>query len=471
MKSIVILFLSAIWIFFWLSPASAEGGKAATEDQASIVAEARIIAEAYYKLGWFSGSVLLAKDGHPIYQASFGMADRDSEIANHQDTKYNLGSIIKNYTAVLVLQQVENGAISLDDKLESFDLGFPSNVASKITVDHLLHHRSGFADIFTAEYRENQLAFDTIAKRLELLKDAPLLFEPGSERRYSNYGYVVLGAILENVTGKSFASLLQQCIFDRLGLEDSIYPYRASAKNQSLRYTFNYAGEQVFVGVTEHHGPDGGIEATAADVLSFFRAVFYSDKLLSPRKGAIREYFTIDEKHWDAFGGGAGVSAAAELDLVNNYEIIVLANSDNLVAEEITGRIYSFVVSGTYDPIVLPPHVYAWKRYQEMGADSFQSNFMGRYETDGYTQFIGQTLNNLGMSLLKASRWDEALDIFNTLAELFPDAPQVYDSLAFAFLSMGDTEMAARTFRKAIALQPDFSSDYDSNNYSDDESI
>jgi CubicO group peptidase (beta-lactamase class C family) len=470
MKNIVIWFGSAISIFFWLTPASAVGEETATEDQASIIAEARVIAEAYYKFGWFSGSVLLARDGNPIYQASFGMADRESETANHQRTKYNLGSIMKNYTAVLVLQQVENGAISLDDKLESFDLGFPPDVASKISVDHLLHHRSGFADIFIAEYRENQLAFDTIAKRLELLKDAPLLFEPGSEDHYSNYGYVVLGAILENVTSKSFETLLQQNIFDRLGLEDSVYPYRVNTTNQSLRYTFNYAGEQVLVGVTEHHGPDGGIEATAADVLTFYRAVFHSDKLLSPSRDAIREYFTIDEKHWDAFGGGAGVSAAAELDLINNYEIIVLANSDNLVAEEITGRIYSYIESGSYDPIILPPHVYAWKRYQEMGAESFKSDFVDRYKSDGYTQFIGRTLNELGMSLLKASRWNEALDIFNTLAGLFPDAPQVYDSLAFAFLSMGDTETAAQTFRKAIVLQSDFSSDYDSNDYGEDES-
>ena len=75
-----------------------------------------------------------------------------------------------------------------------------------------------------------------------------MLFEPGTERRYSNYGYIVLGAILQKATGQSFASLLQENIFDRLKLEDSVYPYRNDTPNQSLRYTFNYAGEQAFVG-------------------------------------------------------------------------------------------------------------------------------------------------------------------------------------------------------------------------------
>jgi len=461
-------FASAICMIFGLIMLVPGEARPAAQDQASVVAEARTIVDFYYELGWFSGSVLLAKDGQPVYQASFGMANRGAATPNHQDTKYNLGSIMKHYTAVLVLQQVESGAISLDDKLEAFDLGLPPDAASKITIRHLLRHRSGLADIFTAEYRENQLAFKTISEKLELLKDVPLLFEPGSEYHYSNYGYVVLGAILEKVTGKPFETLLQKNIFDRLKLEDSVYPYRAESADQSLRYTFNYAGEQVLVGVTEHHGPDGGIESTAADVLTFYRALFYSDKLLSHKDDAFREYFTTDDEYWGAFGGGAGVSTAAELDLKSNYQIIVLANTDQLVAEEISGRIYSYIRSGSYDPIALPPQVYAWDRYQEMGAEAFKSDFMARYKSDGYTQFVGRTLNELGMSLLDAKKWDEAFDIFGTLAGLFPEAPQVYDSLAYAHLRKGNAEKANQTFRKALALQSDFSSDYSSDNYGTD---
>ena len=458
-------FALAILMIFGLMMPVAGQTKPAAPDLATLVAEARKIINSYYELGWFSGSVLLAKDGRPIYQVSLGMAKREAATPNRQDTRYNLGSIMKHYTAVLVLQQLESGAISLDDKLEAFDLGFPPNTASKITIRHLLRHRSGFADIFTAEYRENQLAFKTISEKLDLLRGAPLLFEPGSEYHYSNYGYVVLGAILEKVTGRSFETLLQQNIFDRLELEDSVYPYRADAANQSLRYTFNYAGEQVLVGVTEHHSPDGGIESTAADVLTFFRALFYSDQLLSGEMDAIREFFSMDGDYWGSFGGGAGVSTAVELDLKNNYEIVVLANTDQLVAEKISGRIYSYIKSGSYDPIVLPPHVYAWNVYQEVGAETFSSDFMARYKSDGYTQFIGRTLNDLGMSLVDATKWDEAFDIFGALAGLFPEAPQVYDSLAHAYSRKGDAEKAEQIFKKALALQSDFSSDYSSDNY------
>lgn len=454
-------------IFGLMMPVSGDAGPMA-QDRASIVTEAHTIIDSYSELGWFSGSALLAKDGQPIYQASNGIANRKTATPNHQDTKYNLGSIVKHYTAVLVLQQVESGAVSLDDKLESFDLGFPPDVAGKITVRHLLRHRSGFADVFTAEYRENQLAFETIAEKLELLKDAPLLFEPGSEYHYSNYGYVILGAILEKVTGESFATLLQENIFDPLQLDESVYPYRADVANQSLRYTFNHAGEQVLVGVTEHHGPDGGIESTTADVLSFYRALFYSDKLLSHENDAIREYFAVDGEHWSAFGGGAGVSTAVELDLKNNYQIVILANTDQLVAEEMSGRIHSYIQSGSYDPIALPPHVYAWKVYQDMGPDPFSSDFAERYKSDGYTQFVGRTLNELGMSLLDAEKWEDAFNIFGALAGLFPEAPEAYDSLAYAYLRKGDVEDARQIFNKALSLQPDFLSDYSSNNYGAD---
>jgi CubicO group peptidase (beta-lactamase class C family) len=447
-----------------ISPVTAEAGPS-PEDSDPIATEARTIIDAYRELGWFSGSVLIAKSGQPIYQASVGLANRELAKPNRHDTRFNLGSIIKNFTAVLVLQQVERGVIGLDDSLDSYELGFPGDTASKITVRQLLNHRSGLPDVFTSAYRENPLSFRTIADKLALLQDAPLLFEPGTERRYSNYGYVVLGAILQKATGQSFASLLQENIFDRLKLEHSVYPYSNDTSNQSLRYTFNYAGEQTFVGVTEHHSPDGGIESTVTDVLTFYRALFYGDELLSHQESTMGEYFPYDGEYWAAFGGGAGVSAAVELDLKNDYQIVVLANTDGLIAEEISGRVYSYIQTGTYDPIKLPPIVFAWNKYRDIGPETFNSEFQASYELAGYSQFIGRTLNELGMSLVNDSEWADAFNVFGTLVELFPEAPQAYDSLAYAHFRAGDTETAREIFSKALTLQPAFSSDYSTENY------
>lgn len=447
-----------------MSPVAA-GAVEPDRDDRAIVAEARAIVDAYEALGWFSGSVLLAKHGAPIYEAAVGLANREAAVPNALDTRYNLGSIMKNFTAVLVLQQVERGVIGLDDDLHSFGLGFPAETARKITVRHLLSHRSGFPGAFPPEYQENPLAFGTIAEKLSLLRDAPLLFEPGTEGRYSNYGYVVLGAILEEATGESFAALLRKNIFEPLKLRDAVYPYREGAARQSLRYSFNYAKEQVFVGVTEHHGPDGGIESTVADVLAFYRALFHGDALLSRDGPAISAYFPVDGEYWASFGGGAGVSAAVELDLEGDYQVVVLANTDGLVAEEISGRIYSFIRTGAYDAVALPPVVFAWEQYLDMGPEAFSSKFLASYESAGYSQFVGRTLNELGMSLVNDAKWDDAFNVLGTLVTSFPEAPQAYDSLAYAHFRAGDAELARKAFSMALERQPGFASDYSSDNY------
>ena len=227
--------------------------KAAELEQ--IVSKADEIANAYHQMGWFSGSILLAQNGKVFHNKAYGFSNRGSKLKNTKDTRYNLGSIAKNFTAVLLLQQVEKGVLGLDDKLARFSLGFPKQVADKITLRHLLTHRSGFNDIFTAAYRDNPLAFDTLDKKLLLLRDAPLRFEPGSDYHYSNYGYIVLGKVLEKVTGKGFEMLLKEHIFKRLQMSDSTLDVNPSDTHQSLRYSFNYAGElKLCVGIKEHPG-------------------------------------------------------------------------------------------------------------------------------------------------------------------------------------------------------------------------
>ena len=196
-----------------------------------------------------------------------------------------------------------------------------------------------------------------------------------------------------------------------------------------------------------------------------YRTLFYGDELFSRKGATIRVYFPVDGEYWAAFGGGTGVSAAVELDLKNDYQIIVLANTDGLVAEEISGRIYSYIQNGSYDPIMLPPVVFAWNMYRDMGAEAFESDFLASYESAGYSQFIGRTLNELGMSLVNDAKWTDAFNVFGTLRELFPEAPQAYDSLAYAHYRAGDVKKARETFAMALELDPAFASDYSSDNY------
>lgn len=423
------------------------------------------IAIQYQEMGWFSGNVLITKDGKEVFSSSYGFQDIEKELRNRTQSRFNLGSIMKDFTKVLILKQVEAGKLKLSDKLITFELGFKQLHAEKITIEHLLNHRAGFADIFVAEYRENQLAFDTLDKKLKLLIDTPLLFEPDSDYKYSNYGYVVLGVILEKVTGQSFEKLLANNIFNPAGMSSTTFKPMNYHEHQSIRYTYKYNNTLKRVGVTEHPSPDGGIESTVIDVQQFYRALFYTDKLLKNSDHTNRKSFAMDGSHWAAYGGGLGVSAAVEVDLENGYEIVVLANTDHLIAERISGRILSFIQNGKYEPIKQFEKNFAFEYYQTNGPKGFVKHFKRTYRENGYKQFIGRTINELGMELLKSESWTAAFDMFKYLISLFPDAPQVYDSLAFAYLSKGDFEMAKSTFRKSLAIKSDFKSDYASDNY------
>jgi CubicO group peptidase (beta-lactamase class C family) len=428
--------------------------------------ESKRIVHQYVDMGWFSGTVLVAKNGQVIYEDVFGYSDVIKGTKNTLKTRYNLGSILKNYTAVLALQLVESKRLDLNDNLAKFDLGFPSNIANKITVYHLLAHQSGFGDVFTAEYRSDSLAYDTIQKKLSLRMNKPLEFEPGTETRYSNYGYIVLGAIMEQVTNKTYAQLLEGNILKRLGLANFHYTQYENAENLSQKYSYNYEGKQIYVGDTERPSPDGGLETGVYDTLNFYRALFHGDTLLSSSSIAtLREVSGMSADSWHSFGGGTGVSAAVEVDFTSGLEIIVLANTDKIVAERISGRIFQFARSGTYPPIRLEPRVFTYKFYSKVGSDHFNQHFSEEYKNAGYTTFKGRIVNEVGMALLADKRYSTAIDMFNALVKLYPNAPGVYDSLAWGYMQQGERKKALEAFAKAKALDASYESSYSSNNY------
>jgi len=422
-------------------------------------------ARAYADLGWFSGSLLLAKGGEPFFQQSYGLADIGTEAPNTPGTLFNLGSVAKHYTAVLVLQQVERGALSLDDTIDRFGVDLPKSIAEKVTVLHLLRHRAGFRDIFTPEYMADPLAYDTLDKKIRILQGRPLLFEPGSEYRYSNYGYIILGAILEKLTEESYEQLLKQNIFQPLGLKESHLHHQGGLATQSTRYSYALEGNLKQVGVIEIPGPDGGIESTTTDVLVFYHALFGSDRLLDRQGDAFRAVFDPDAEKWQAFGGGTGISSAVELNLKEDIQIVVLANSDELVAERISGRIMQVVEGDVPDAVRLPPKHFVYRQYLELGPERFQAEFRPAYEDAGYGMFVGRAINEAGMALVERQRWSQAQGLFRSLAAYFPQAPQAYDSLAFALQSEGRLEEARQTFRKALELDPEFRSDYSAVDY------
>ncbi|MCO6476402.1 MAG: serine hydrolase [Phaeodactylibacter sp.] len=432
-----------------------------------IARQARAIARSYHDMGWFSGVVLLAEQGKPFYQEAFGYADIENEIPNTLATKFRIGSINKDYTAVLALQMVEAGMLSLDDKLEQFRLGFPAEVAGKITIRQLLSHTSGFGDIFIPEYLNNIRAYKSIDDILPLLQNEPLIYEPGTDQQYSNYGYIVLGAILEKLSGQSYEYLLQENIFRILGARNTHCRIAEEIEGEARSYRFTVSGEKMdHTGQLEYPTPDGGMYSTAAELLDFFQALFYTDKLINdeskalifneydPNGPAWEEIMQLDGAMQGFAGGGPGVSAAVLFLLKENLMFIVLANTDENIAEEIGRRIGMAAFGRPVPEAQLPVENYLYSAFKTEGGERFKNNLSALLQEGGYESLSPMTLNRLGYRLLNQENARDAIEVFRANTELYPDEANPWDSLAEAYLRAGDKAMALKYYRKALEIDP-----------------
>jgi CubicO group peptidase (beta-lactamase class C family) len=193
--------------------------------------------------GDFNGSVLVARQGHIIYQRAFGFANREWNIPNDLRTKFEIGSMTKQFTALLILQFVNEGRIGLDGDLSDYLPYYRKDTGKRVTISELLSHTSGIPS-----FTEIPGFLDGPASRMRYSVkgfaqeycSGDLRFEPGIKFEYSNSGYFLLGAVLEQISGKSYEQLLEERIFTPLGMKESGYthsetviPHRASGYERS----------------------------------------------------------------------------------------------------------------------------------------------------------------------------------------------------------------------------------------------
>lgn len=431
---------------------------------ASQASDIKKLVKQYEDLGWFSGNVLVFKHQNKIFESSVGYANLDEGKKHQADTLFDIGSIQKDLTAVLVLQAVDDGLIVLDEPLAKYVSGLPSDISNKVKVIHLLRHTSGIPDIFNAEYRANFRLYDTIAKTITLVNDSKLLFEPGSERQYSNLGYIILGAILEKTYNKDYWALIDLKIMSKF--RDKNFKNGSTPKVMAELYHYSYDGQQVLVddAQREHKSPAGGGFYSATELVLFYQKLF-NGKLLSKSSLTVFKSLQKDNSQWVAFGGGKGVSTAVEINFVNGIWVCVLANTDGLVAEEISARIMGLMSEGKTELPRVPPTNFAYKLYQQIGKKRFNEEFTSRYKAAGYNTFIGRVLTDLGRNLISAGKPKESIFFFRYLTEKFPEVPEVYDGLALGYFSSGYHKDALNAFQKSVAMKPDYQSLFHTTNY------
>ncbi|HEX8353830.1 MAG TPA: serine hydrolase domain-containing protein, partial [Pyrinomonadaceae bacterium] len=248
----------------------------------------------------FSGAVLVAKDGRVLFEKAYGEANKDFGAPNRADTKFNLGSMNKMFTAVAIAQLAEAGKLSFDDPLAKFLPDFPDKEsAAKIRIKHLLTHTSGLGSYFSNDRfgEGSRELFRTVDDFMGLAKGDTPAFEPGTKSRYSNTGFLVLGKIIERVTGQTYFDYVRERIFKPAGMTNTdSYDLDRVNTNLAVGYEKEYTDEGVrFRNNIFRHvirgGPAGGGYSTVGDLLRFSSALrsgklvgeAYVKTLLSPK--------------------------------------------------------------------------------------------------------------------------------------------------------------------------------------------
>jgi CubicO group peptidase (beta-lactamase class C family) len=308
-----------------------------------VLARIRTIMDEQSRADLFSGVVLLAYDGQVLWHEARGLASSEYGVPNRPDTRFNLGSINKLFTRVAIGQLAEKGKLALDDKIEKFLPDYPNpEAAAKVTVRQLLDMTSGIGDFFGKNYADTPKdRVRTLNDYLQLFAAEPLIFQPGTNRQYSNGGYIVLGLIIEKVSGESYGDYMRENIYQPAGMESTAHlDADVPATNMASGYTRNWdekdhAAEprrsNLYTRPARGSSAGGGY-SRAMDLFKFALAL-KAGKLLGPLG---KEWFDGPQ----AYAGGApGINAELDMETVPGWTIVVMGNYDPPAASHVAQKI------------------------------------------------------------------------------------------------------------------------------------
>ncbi len=328
----------------------------------------------------FSGTVLVMQKNKVLLKKSYGLADKEWNIPNTTDTKFRIGSITKQFTAACILQLIEKGKISLDDKLDKFIPGFPKG--DSVTVHMLLNHTSGIASYTDlSDFGKVATLSLGIDSMISFFKNRPYNFSPGTKWKYNNSGFFLLGYIIEKVSGQSYENYLRKNILDKLGMMntgvdrlDTILPLRAKGYS---KVNAKYVNAD-FISLAWPYSA-GILYSTVDDMYKWDRALYQTSvisasskqKMFTPGKSNYGYGIIIDSlgdhlRTWHN-GGIPGFVSNISRYINDDVCIIVLSNDDfnaDAVANGLAGIVFNMPVEYPYahkeiklDPSLLDKYI------------------------------------------------------------------------------------------------------------------
>lgn len=434
----------------------------------------------YSEYGKFNGSVLVSDQGKVIYKKGFGMANMEWDIPNQPNTKHRLGSITKQFTAMLMLQLVAEGKLDLQAPITTYLPDYPKASGDIITTHHLLTHTSGIPNYtsfpkFMEDESRNPYSPEAFVKTFA---EKTLDFAPGEKFSYSNSGYFLLGVLIEKLSGKSYEQMLQDKIFIPLNMKDTGYDNHADIlKNRASGY------EKSGVNYVNSSYLDMSIPYAAGSIYSTVEDLYKWDQSLYTTSILPEKYMSMFFKphipdfgngHY-AYGWGVGyakigtstdsIYAVGHGGGINGFNtnisrttsdkslIVLLNNTGRAPLHDMTIAIMGIMHGKEY---VKPKKSVAYALLEVLkkdGSTKALSYYQEVKDSDDF-DLNEREMNIAGYQMLQSDQAKEAAFIFKLNIEAFPKSSNVYDSYGEALLVLGDKTQAIENYKKTIKLNP-----------------
>ncbi|MBI3139823.1 MAG: serine hydrolase [Sphingobacteriales bacterium] len=319
-------------------------------------------------------TVLVAKKGQIIYKKAFGMANLELKAPMQTDNVFWIASIGKQFTAVAILQLMEQGKLNLDDEITKFIPGYPTQ-GNKITIEHLLTHTSGIQNFSGMKDPEKKLAFDCKPEEvIDFFKNFPMRFAPGTSWEYSNSGYFLLGYIIEKITGKPYSEYLDKNIFKPLGMTNSLFANnKRMIRNRVGAYSMGENGYENSRSLNPTHiYSAGAIQSTVEDLFKWHQAV-HAYKLVKQEimDNAFKRYKLANGRETDYGYGwrlgyvyesssiwhGGSIEGFGSTEIYLPKEdvfVVVFSNCDCIYPKEISSRLAALASGKPYEYKEIP---------------------------------------------------------------------------------------------------------------------
>ncbi|KAF2509908.1 serine hydrolase domain-containing protein [Flavobacterium foetidum] len=432
----------------------------------------------YNEYGQFNGSALVAENGKVIFKKGFGSANMEWNIPNQPDTKFRLGSISKQFTALLIVKLAEQGKLKLDVPITAYLADYPKENGDKITIHQLLTHTSGIPNYTDAPnfFKDKARNSYTPEQFVKTFSNLPLDFTPGEKFSYSNSGYFLLGYIIEKITGKTYEQYLQETIFIPLKMVNSGYDHsdvilknRASGYERKGKLITNAA----YVDMSIPYAA-GSLYSTVEDLYLWDQAL-YTNKLLSAKsmESLFKPYIHLgrpaygygwfidevdngDKGKLKTVGHGGGINGFNTI--ISRYPadknlIVLLNNTGGTVLGEMNNAVCAILYNQKFEQPKKSLAFELLEAFSTKGTKAGMESY-NKLKNDPTYNIKENDMNRVGYQLLQDGKKKEAIEIFKINVETFPKSGNVYDSLGEAYLADGDKKMAIANYKKSVELDP-----------------